>query len=471
MGEKKEKEPKKELIEIIDGKRSYNVCIGLARFKMKNSDIKLAVLKMDDEVLNVDKLYKLISLVPTPEEVTQMQEYQGEDADLAKCERFFNQFRNMDNVKERLQIWSYKMTFHEEYDDQKKKVDFLSSMSETIRTHKGFKMTLAAILACGNFINGGTKKGGKHGFELETLTKIGAYKTTDATMSILGYIYKFLRQNYPDSLSWIDDMEKLPQVLRIETDALDSEITNLDKDLEKVTNLLDYYKTHKDDDDVKEEEKDMFESIMQKFYDDSLKKVQNLQKNFNGTIQAVQDLAKFYGEKVKPSQFKLEEFFGIFHEFRLTFIENRDKIVKAEMDKAKELKKIEARKKREAEMKLLKEKKRAEKEKKRKEREERKAKRKNKKKRVGFAVDGGGDDEVVSSKKKNKKGKTDKMLDEMGDAKKYLSKLRNKRKQQKSKANLLGSRKKSMFFKDRKAMMLDAAEIEKLQSQRSDDFL
>merc|ERR1719410_703836 len=126
-------------------------------------------------------------------------------------------------------------------------------------------------------------------------------------------------------------------------------------------NLLDYYKTHKDDEDAKEEEKDMFEPIMQKFYDESLKKVQALQKNFNDTIQAVQDLAKFYGEKVKPSQFKLEEFFGIFHEFRLTFIENRDKIVKAEADKAKEMKKIEAKKKREAEMKLLKEKKRADK--------------------------------------------------------------------------------------------------------------
>merc|ERR1712228_1058234 len=254
-----------ELIEIIDSKRSYNVCIGLARFKMKNTDIKLAVLKMDDEVLNVDKLSKLISLVPTPEEVTQMQEYQGPDEDLAKCERFFNQFRTMDNVKERLQIWSYKMGFMEEYDDQKQKVDFLSSMAETIKTNKGFKQTLAAILACGNFINGGTKKGAKHGFELETLTKIGAYKTTDATMSILGYIYKFLRANYPDSLVWIDDMEALPRVLRIETDALDSEITNLDKDLEKV---------------------------------------QNLQKNFTDTINAVQELAKFYGEKVKPSQFK-----------------------------------------------------------------------------------------------------------------------------------------------------------------------
>jgi len=304
---------------------------------------------------------------------------------------------------------------------------------------------------------------------LETLTKIGAYKTTDATMSILGYIYKFLRANYEDSLSWIDDMEELPKVLRIETDALDSEITNLSNDLEKVTNLLDYYKNaHKDaSDDVKEEEKDLFEPLMQKFYDDSLKKVQNLQKNFDDTIKAVQDLAKFYGEKVKPTQFKLEEFFGIFHEFRLTFIENRDKIVKAEQDKAKELKKIEAKKKRDAEMKLLKEKKRADKEKKRKEREERKAKKKKGKKRVGFAV-GGDDEEKSSSRKKSKKGKTDKMLDEMGDAKKYLSKLRNKRKQQSSKASMLGSRKKSMFFKDRKAMMLDPAEINKLQSQTSD---
>lgn len=122
-------------------------------------------------------------------------------------------------------------------------------------------------------------------------------------------------------------------------------------------------------------------------------------------------------------------------------------------------------------MKALKEKKKAEKEKKRKEREERKAKRKNKKKRVGFAAAPGGDDEEVVSRKK-KKGKTDKMLDEMGDAKKYLSKLRNKRKQQKSKANLLGSgsRKKSMFFKDRKAMMLDPAEISKLQSEANDDY-
>merc|ERR1712045_589475 len=101
--EKKEEEKEKNTLEELFSAK-----------KTKNSDIKLAVLKMDEEVFSADKIYKLISLVPTPEEVTQMLDYEGPDNELAACERFFNQFRNMDNVKERLQIWSYKMAFNED---------------------------------------------------------------------------------------------------------------------------------------------------------------------------------------------------------------------------------------------------------------------------------------------------------------------------------------------------------------------
>ena len=476
-GAKKEKKEKKELIEFIDGKRSYNVSIGLARFKMKNADIKLAVLEMNEDVFNVDKLYKLISLAPTPEEVTQCQEYEGPEEDLAVCERFFNQFRNMDNVKERLQIWAYKMTFNEEYSDHERKVKLLMNMTQTIRESKGFKMTLATILACGNFINGGTKKGGKHGFELETLQKIGAYKTTDAKMSILGYIFKFLRQNYPNSLEWMDEMSTLPDVIRVETDNLDSEITKMDKDLEKVKGLLPDDKSHDDekkdnddddDDDHDDQHKDKFNEVMSSFYIDANSKVQQLIKNFNETIQNVQELAKFYGEKVKPSQFKVEEFFGIFNEFRDTFIENKDKIIAQELEVERARKKEEAKRKRAAEMEALKQKKKLEKQKKQKEREEKRRRKAERKKKVGFAADADGDDaDERRRKKRKKKGKTDKMLDEMGDAHKYLAKLRKNRKH-KSKANLLG-RKKSMFFKDRKQMMLDPAEIERLQKENSDN--
>merc|ERR1712013_16334 len=388
--------------------------------------------------------------------------------DLAQCERFFNRFRGMGNVKERLIAWKYKMTFDEIYDDIKRNVELLTFMAKTIRSSKAFKQTLASILACGNFINGGTKKGAKHGFELETLSKIGAYRTTDSTMSILGYIYKFLREFYPESLSWMDAMATLPAVIRVESDFLDSEIVQMEKDLDRVQGLLGDEK--KDDgDDI-----DKFDEIMREWYAQTKAKASALQKLFTDTISDVQDLAAFYGEKVKPSQFKMEEFFGIFNEFRLTFIESRDKIEKDEAEKEKAKKKAAAAAKREEEMRALKLKKKAEKAEKARKREEKKKRKAARKKKVGFAAaaeDGDGDDgddserRAKRSGKGSKKGKTDKMLDEMGDATKYLAKLRKNRRN-KSKGDVLGGhRKKSLFFKSRGAAATLPPEIASLRSE------
>merc|ERR1712157_316514 len=115
--------------------------------------------------------------------------------------------------------------------------------------------------------------------------------------------------------------------------------TKMDKDLEKVKDLLDKSDDKKDDGD----DDDKFNDVMGVFYKESSQKVSKLQSDFSSTIKGVQDLAKFYGEKVKESQFKVEEFFGIFNEFRETFIENRDKIINIEKDKEKQRKKEEAK--------------------------------------------------------------------------------------------------------------------------------
>jgi len=91
------------------------------------------------------------------------------------------------------------------------------------------------------------------------------------------------------------------------------------------------------------------------------------------------------------------------------------------------------------------------------EKEEKRRRRAAKRKKVGFV----GDDDDDGVDRKEKKGKTDKMLDEMGDASKYLAKLRKNRKDHKSKANLLGrgGRKKSMFFKDAKPLLLGVSSM------------
>jgi len=194
---------------------------------------------MNEEILNVDRLQKLIKYVPTPEEVQQIRDYSGEPEDLAQCEQFFYQFVDMDNIKDRLEMCSYKQTFKDTFGDNKRKVDSIVHTCELLKDNGGFKQTLAALLAVGNYLNGSAgKKGGQHGFALETLDKFGDFKTTDNTMSLLGYIFLFLRENYPDSLNWVEEFGGLPEVCRIETDNLEAEIAKVENDLKRLHEML-----------------------------------------------------------------------------------------------------------------------------------------------------------------------------------------------------------------------------------------
>ena len=58
----KPKKVKKELIEFVDGKRSYTVSIAITRMRMSNDDIYAAVLSLDEEVLNLEKLGNLFKV-------------------------------------------------------------------------------------------------------------------------------------------------------------------------------------------------------------------------------------------------------------------------------------------------------------------------------------------------------------------------------------------------------------------------
>merc|ERR1712083_844106 len=267
-------------------------------------------------------------------------------------------------------------------------------------------------------------------------------------MSILGFIFKFLKEHYPAALCWVEEMSALPKVVRIETDNLDAMMSALERKLQQMDSLLAVH-------DEKEEE-DRFHEVMAPFHEEAKNKVKRLQSDMASTNESIVDLAAFYGLKVKPSAFKFEEFFKIFDEFRSEFVRERDRILQNEAEKEKARKKQEAQIKRAQQMAALREKKKAEKERKRRAKEEKKRKGARKKK-VGF---GGDDAEDGAERKqaKDRRGKTDKMLDEMGDATKYLAKLRRNRKHNQSTASLLGrgGRKKSMFFKDAKPLLLGA---------------
>ena len=53
------------------------------------------------------------------------------------------------------------------------------------------------ILAFGNHMNSGTKKGKQFGFDLKLLNILPSIKSFDNSKSLLMYIYEFCDRNYP----------------------------------------------------------------------------------------------------------------------------------------------------------------------------------------------------------------------------------------------------------------------------------
>ena len=98
-------------------------------------------------------------------------------------------------------------------------------------------------------------------------------------MSILGYIFKFLSVHYPDALVWIEEMEALPKVIRIESDNLDAMITAIEKKLNQIDTLL----AGGGGGDEKDEE-DRFHEVMSPFHENAkvcdFKHFSKFQKHF-----------------------------------------------------------------------------------------------------------------------------------------------------------------------------------------------
>ena len=57
---------------------------------------------------------------------------------------------------------------------------------------------LQLTLEIGNYLNGGTDRGGAYGFKLSSLQKLGKTKSVDGKMTLLNYVMMKL----PDANAW-----------------------------------------------------------------------------------------------------------------------------------------------------------------------------------------------------------------------------------------------------------------------------
>jgi hypothetical protein len=201
------KSKKKGPVTLLDGKRLQNVGIQLSRFSQRgltSADIRSALLRCQEDVLTMDRLSGLLKIMPTQAEIELCMDYEGDASKLGKVEKFFRTLADVPHAKLRIEALMAK----DQMEDQVTEVqDRLEAHANAIAQVKAslappssdgisgggvLRKLFQVVLRVGNYVNGGTRRGGAYGVQLDAVAKMASVKSSDNKSNLLRFCAKEL---------------------------------------------------------------------------------------------------------------------------------------------------------------------------------------------------------------------------------------------------------------------------------------
>ena len=330
---------KKEVVELIDGKRSYQCNIALARFKMTHAAIRDALLAMDDKVLDDDKLASLQKIVPTTEEIEAVRDYDGKEDELGQTEQFFRCIASVPNVGVRVDLFLFKLRFDSVVDEIDGQLVLCERMVQLLRRDDKLHGLLQIVLKLGNYLNGGTSKGGAYGYKLDTLNKLKNTKSADGQYTLLHYLITLVDHSteYKRLRAAIDELQPLQTAVRVESSVLVTEVNKVSAAHTKLKQQLTA---------VPQVAADRFHRIMNDFDAVLSVRATSLSERLAALTAEVRETGLWYGES---EGVKMEELFTVFATFVSDWLDGERYIEQKKQQAEKEAKAKEDKERRERE--------------------------------------------------------------------------------------------------------------------------
>ena len=219
---------------MLDGKKAQNLGIFLSGFKLHPEDIESRLTMFDDnEGLLQEHLVALKRFQPNTDELEMYKNFQGNEADLSLVDRFMLKLCHIPNLSKKLDILLTIMEVPSQYDDIQPSVISMLEACMTLEKSSNFEKLLEYILTVGNYLNGGTTRGGAYGFKISSLGKLVNVRSCDKKHSLLSFV---VQQLYDKDASALKCYEEIPGLL-VPMDAsvkgLSAEIDVMKGDLRK----------------------------------------------------------------------------------------------------------------------------------------------------------------------------------------------------------------------------------------------
>ncbi|EAY14996.1 Formin Homology 2 Domain containing protein [Trichomonas vaginalis G3] len=289
------KRPK--LVELLDPNRAKAISIMLGRLRRPAWDIVQQVKNLDDAV-DEDLLASLKSTIPNDEEYKAVKQYNGDPNLLGTAENFVSEVMKVKLYQSHIEFLDLRMTFDEAFKDVLTPLTTLANGFSQLKTSKKFREFLAYILAIGNFLNGGTSRGGAYGFKFDFFTKILDIRTSRSGYTFLNYIAETF-----DVMDLINELPTVPSCLSVDFDTAKQNFQKLDQSFKKLDKAME------------EAEKYVADGYMLYPYYMKFKEInENKLNNPPVLIKQIEtdfvDVVKSYGEDTQKT--KMVEFLEVF---------------------------------------------------------------------------------------------------------------------------------------------------------------
>lgn len=313
----------KEKVHIVDGKRQQNVGIGVSKLRISNQDLIQAIVKLDETILSLERTRVLVDLAPTDDEISMLRGYDG-DLDLLTTEdRFLYEMTNIPRLATRLKCLATRYTFEKDALEIKHKLIAIREACTEIEKSKSLKVLLEVVLAIGNYLNGGTPRGGAWGFKLDALEKLEAMKENEGKRNLIHYILHLMEHGYPGVLESFQ-LHKCEAALGVSISETHNDMRNLSQQVRAIRNEL--QAEHGD-------RNDRFNQVFSSFQLKAEKQMQELEVEFQIVLEDFQKLGERYAEagpKLEPAAL-----FGSFVKFQHSLKHAHDQIASERLKEEK----------------------------------------------------------------------------------------------------------------------------------------
>ncbi len=115
---------------------------------------------------------------------------------------------------QRINALVYKSNFEEKSQSLIEETTILKTALKCLKGNDKFLKVLEYILAIGNYLNGGTNRGGAYGFRLGSLPKLGEVKSQNGRDTLMHYLAEFIEKRDKSLLSFVEDLKSVQNAAR-----------------------------------------------------------------------------------------------------------------------------------------------------------------------------------------------------------------------------------------------------------------